>query len=158
MAEKNLFSYPLDLDVEKRPVYGFIDDRGPRAASGYGSAVFVFKDSVRKRTTFTLLDSLGPGTYPDGYTGGYPSPLYRASLGSKNMLSPNSDILNYTDFKSFWSGFAEAQIHDGVTMDDVAEILFEEENPGSYLSKEQLDALKERGIEVRRVARAGWEY
>lgn len=111
------------------PIYGFlVDPSEPGAedvAEGYGNTVLVLKNSLRHRTTFTGVDSLGGNLYP--------SPIDQPrveSLTTEQMLGLAGGAAfgkDFPDGKPNWPldkpyTYVEAQIHGGVTLDDIAEI------------------------------------
>lgn len=117
------FGLPDDVGPDKRPVYGVVSPRGVRpadeasAVSGYGDIQVVLKPSVRKRTTVTVGDSL---LSQDGAAKTRPAPIdapdWRAAgpHGFKSLSDSRFESKNYI----------EAQIHGGVGVGDIEEVVF----------------------------------
>jgi len=117
-AEGDLFSYDDDLDPAERPIYGYVGDATAEGGmvTQYGDVAFVLKDGVRERTTWTQIDSLGTGVVPSPIE--RPSHLSLMDPGSQdNPLFGLDNPLPVDDY-----GYVEAQIHGGVTLDDVREV------------------------------------
>lgn len=136
---------------EKRPIYGYVMLDGVRPArktqqdvlSFYGDIQVVLRDNVRKRTTAMFGDSLNEQNY------GMPSPVDDPTWESftpqpgfnpkspvqmplvQRDRDPKSQIFRQT-------AYAEAQIHDGVTVADIEEVIFPSEP--SDAQREMLDA------------------
>jgi hypothetical protein len=141
---------PKDVDPRLRPIYGTFDIAGEQSSS-YGDINFVLKDSVKRRTTYTIGDSLGG--FDDGAQAGVQAADDLAAWDenaraiARHLDSP-PDVLNYLEY-------VEAQIHGGVSIDDVAQVVL----PGwandpstSYYDAQRYLALARRlaelGIEV----------
>ena len=96
------FGYHPSTALEMRPVYGYlttggtIDKKRFAMIKQYGDLQFVLKRSTNSRSTYTTNDSL------DGAF--YPSPLGTPSADATNGRS---------------GMYSEAQIHGGVSLDDV---------------------------------------
>jgi len=136
-AESEMFGYPTDMPDELRPIYGYMDEdithpEASYAAGWYGDVKIVLKPSVRDRTTITLEDSLQP-TYDDpinDWNGGrarspakltdpqwYAGTPYQKEQPQKWVTmspvgAPAAEMKGPEQY-------VEAQIHGGVTMDDV---------------------------------------
>lgn len=106
---------PVDVDPRLRPVYGYID-KGTfgSEADGYGEIAVKFKPHVRDRTTFTLGDSLGPMCSSELAPAPVNKPDYRAADHQVERIARGAEV----------SGYIETQIHGGVTMDEVEEVIF----------------------------------
>jgi hypothetical protein len=102
------------------------------AVSGYGNIQIVLRDSVRPRITVTAGDSL------DLRQTRRPSPIgqidYRSTAGHDRTY----------DERWLLNSYVEAQIHGGVTWDDVAEVVFVRQP-----EPETLAALQRRGVAWR---------
>lgn len=143
-------------DPKVRPIYGYVMTDGVRPAglgsadifapatdalSQYGQIQIVLKDQVRDRTTAMFGDSL------NNYRMGQPSPVNNPSWQSfspppgKSMMSRGlNDLDRKMDESAFRSGtYAEAQIHGGVTLADIDEVLFPT-TPTAAVQKELNDA------------------
>lgn len=140
-VEEQWFGLPEDYDPKKRPIYGYVMVDGVRPAglgasdmfdvstdalSQYGQIQVVLKDDVRRRTTAMFGDSL------NNRNDGIPSPVDDPSWQSyspaptKTMLTRGltSEDRSVDDHEFRAGTYAEAQIHGGVTLDDIDEIIF----------------------------------
>lgn len=148
--EKELFGVDPDTDPENRPIYGYLRKNGSDTTDEweqdqYGNAVFHLSDDVRDRTTFTYGDSLGNNS--DVVDGGNPTII------PSKITDPSPRSLGTYDLDDLAEGeskvpsdafpYTEAQVHEGVSIDDVEKVTFEEEPDDSAL-----EALEERGIDV----------
>lgn len=120
------------------PIYAYVrDPNGARSkAQGYGSVTFVLDDRVRERATVSVTDSLvhwrsvfpGPANAPGRYSG---DPVRAASSGARtpeeyaNYLAEGSRPGETSGF--YRDHYVEAQIHGGVPLSDVSEVVFAEE-------------------------------
>jgi hypothetical protein len=121
-AESRGLGVPRDISVKKRPIYGTYETPDDRALD-YGPVEFVFKPEVARRTTITLEDSFTAMT-EDGRVG-VPVTQLDDSLfmerASVDSLVTKGKLIQYI----------EAQIHGGVTLDDVAGVrLYVDQRPG----------------------------
>jgi hypothetical protein len=97
--------------------------RGARetSVSQYGAVVLRLSDSVRDRTTITLADSLDHtvhGTLPLVA----PTPLAAPTLDG---AFTDADILNSPTLADATGyGYVECQIHGGVSLEDIVEVVF----------------------------------
>ena len=134
MTEFSLFS--IHPRAKQRPIYGTVrrgtTDETSRATAQYGAATIVLKDGVEQRTTWTQGDSLAhhstASTLAQNKTtwdGLYNQRLHqrtidayfeRSNMGSYGFPSNNSD----------WP-FVEAQIHGGISTDDISHIIIDEQ-------------------------------
>lgn len=142
--EKKIFGYETKMAPELRPIYGYLNEGTNGIQKGglgqYGRIRIKFKDSVRSRTTFTIGDSIddiggnqahavfqpeslrNPSRLAD-----YPS--YNISLDKKDYnyigKSWQKDPLDYVSVnKKEGFEYWEAQIHRGVSTDDIEHIYF----------------------------------
>lgn len=141
--------------IEHRPIYGYLtkaESLGPSASKQYGSVEIILKrDSVEDRTTFTVGDSLGaiegrrvipaPITFPDhsAVAGNISTNPYLPSSTSGGALratlgSPKTFL------------YYEAQIHGGVSLDDIQFVKFTERTLHSSTISELIDRLDSLGI------------
>ena len=140
--------YGLDAfhtDDPERPIYGYIDIggrnddlRGPMSLDMYGQVRVEFKDSVRDRTTVSFGDSLGEAYIP--------APARRLHADAI-VKSSKQDI----DRPWRTAEYVEAQMHGGVTADDIARVVFPIGTPDMAYpppSKDILDRLDPLGIPV----------
>lgn len=151
----------ITKNVEKRPIYGYVAVDGVRpvayhegtlggigtdALSQYGQVQVVFKDEIRDRSTAVYGDSLNHMAF------GLPSPVNQPSwlsltpMNHRSMITGNLDQLERDprDLRLRSQIYVEAQIHDGVSTGDIAEVVFPNK-PTAVVQK----LLEERGIPWR---------
>ena len=152
--EKTLFNLPENIKRSEMPKYGYLSDsddlfekKTKHSVLGYGNIIIELDDSVRKRTTYTINDSLvnkrglitsatPAGTKPT-YNG-----IKEKAIGEINSIS---EFLN-SNKKT--NRYIEAQYHGDVTFkNDVKRIIVPDESYLDKLSKE-FEQLKNMGIEV----------
>ena len=152
--EKLLFNLPENIKTNEMPKYGYLSDsddlfekKTKHSVLGYGNIIIELDDSVRKRTTYTVNDSLvnkrglitsatPVGTKPT-YNG-----IKEKAIGEINSIS---EFLN-SNKKT--NRYIEAQYHGDVTFkNDVKRIIVPDESYLDKLSKE-FEQLKNMGIEV----------
>lgn len=136
--------FGLDVDgtpSSKRPIYGYVALDGVRpvgvgtkdlfgvstdALSQYGTVQVILRDEVRRRTTAMFGDSLS------NHHQGMPSPVddpdWRSftPVGTRSMVTPGLDTSDRDPGSQRFraSNYAEAEIHGGVTLADVEEVVF----------------------------------
>lgn len=142
-------------EPEKRPIYGYVMVDGVRpvgigsgdlfgpstdALSQYGQIQVVLRDHVRDRTTAMFGDSL------NNRHQGIPSPVNQPTWQSftpawKSMVTQGlAGPVRDTDSPQFRHGnYAEAQVHGGVSLADIAEVVLPS-NPPPALRKKLDDA------------------
>lgn len=152
--EKTLFNLPENIKRSEMPKYGYLSDsddlfekKTKHSVLGYGNIIIELDDSVRKRTTYTINDSLvnkrglitsatPAGTKPT-YNG-----IKEKAIGEINSIS---EFLN-SNKKT--NRYIEAQYHGDVTFkNDVKRIIVPDKSYLDKLSKE-FEQLKNMGIEV----------
>ncbi len=152
--EKLLFNLPENIKTNEMPKYGYLSDsddlfekKTKHSVLGYGNIIIELDDSVRKRTTYTVNDSLvnkrglitsatPVGTKPT-YNG-----IKEKAIGEINSIS---EFLNSNKKTNF---YIEAQYHGDVTFkNDVKRIIVPDESYLDELSKE-FEQVKNMGIEV----------
>ncbi len=152
--EKTLFNLPENIKRSEMPKYGYLSDsddlfekKASHSVLGYGDITIELDDSVRKRTTYTINDSLvnkrglitsatPVGTKPT-YNG-----IKEKAIGEINSIS---EFLN-SNKKT--NRYIEAQYHGDLTFkNDVKRIIVPDK---SYLDKfsKEFEQLKNMGIEV----------
>lgn len=156
LREETLLGLPGDTPDAARPVYGYLEIGGARAAglphedhvSSYGDVQIVLKPTVRSRTTAVVGDTGGADLLP--------SPIDDPKWYSFN---PNGVIFHrqgpkldrdYTDREFTRNGYIEAQVTGGVTLDDIDEVILP--GPPSDKTRQLLD---ERGVRWRVLTRGG---
>lgn len=101
------FGYHPSMAPEMRPIFGYLtsggilDEEGFGSIRQYGEIQFVLKRDVHGRSTYTTADSLSSGLKP--------SPMGVPSVEATQVASGSS----------LSSLYSEAQIHGGVSLDDV---------------------------------------
>lgn len=117
---------------------------GELAGSQYGDAIVELKQTTHTRVTWTGADSLDAtarGSYPSFRA----SPLNAPSADSMSIQRgqlPLDYIKKWkVDHNSLF--YTEAQIHGGVTVDDIAHVYFEGKAPTKKVQK----ALEQKGIQ-----------
>jgi hypothetical protein len=151
-TETSMFGIHPEVDPEKRTIYGYVFTPGREDAPGveqYGEVRFILKPEVRDRTTMSVGDTLGTGAVPIPMTGPdvNAKDAYMATSGVGGGSPAQSLIDEGEDYIQDYDYF-EAQIHDGVTTDDIAEIVVTD-----WMRKSDYDDLVELadglGIKVR---------
>jgi hypothetical protein len=123
--EQDLFGYPLTLNPADRPIFGYIGPidgkTDPVAVDQYGEVVVRLKNEIRARTTITTRDSLFH------WDDVMPTPLEQPGIEAMDdefigvgvrardlptLSNPGNDQ------------YVEAQIHGGVMVSDIAEVVF----------------------------------
>jgi hypothetical protein len=145
---------PTDTPDAKRPVYGVVSPGGVKAVDGkravdeYGDIQLVLKPSVRDRTTVTVGDSLVSPTENAVTAVAAPidHPDWRAALpnGVKNLGDSRFESKNYV----------EAQIHNGVTVDDIQEVVFARQPETGTVAALKAAGLSWRVLEPRKSSRS----
>ena len=140
--EEAIWGYARRTDPALRPVYGYMSPLGDESVwpvGQYGGIRIVLKDTVRERTSFAMGDSLGARV---GF-----SPLDSPEWSSYRTFL----FTDPTKPVDFWTGdfqknarYVEAQIHGGVAVDDIAEVIFD-----GTPSQETIEALKRAGVPWR---------
>jgi hypothetical protein len=131
-VENELFGYAWDLKPSERPVYGYVAVRDPRHAgywsqpgryderqtedllSAYGDVQVMLKPQVRERTTVGIGDTIDSSVLPSAVD----APRWQSSSGT---------LSDYRSDKFAQRSYAEAQIHGGVGVGDIAEVIFASE-------------------------------
>lgn len=157
-AELDSMGVPDDVHGAARPQYGYLSAKNfaypdsnkseGEAVDGYGHIVIRFKDQVRERSTVTFGDSwrlqsndLGQAS-PLGSVG-------HQSIAAQDLAGAGDGVLDSYDA---WRAkenmpYIEAQIQDGLSVDDIADVRFHRSQPPP---PEMEALLKQRGI--------AWEY
>lgn len=148
--EQMMWGYARDLDPAMRPVYGYlspmsVDGETYRMSVGqYGDIRIVLKDSVRDRTSFTVGDSLG--TWKSTTSSPVKDPAwetYNFAPGS-GWRAPGAPGRDYASEKFQSSVYVEAQVHGGVRVSDIAEVVFYQQP-----EPQTVRALKRAGVPWR---------
>jgi hypothetical protein len=141
-TEAVLMGLGTDVDVERRPVYGYLVGSDEGVLLQYGSVILRLKEEVRRRTTFTLGDSL------DDTLRGTEATLSPCPLDAPTEAAAHTDhdILDAVGIAGMTRyGYVETQIHGGVSIaDDVEEVVFLH---GGTPDEEQRALLESSGIQ-----------
>lgn len=148
-------------DPTIRPIYGYVALDGVRptgistgeiggvstdALSQYGQIQVVLKEDVRRRTTAMFGDSLNnmhqgrPSPIDDPDWQSF-TPIGTSAIVNAGLRDLNRDPLD-REFRA--NTYAEAQVHGGVTLDDVEEVVFPSTPP-----KATRDLLDAKGVSWR---------
>jgi hypothetical protein len=122
-AEAVMFGYNTRrTPPQKRPIYGSIPPNGPAEGPGadgsatwlYGDVRVVLNDAVKDRTTFTTNDSFAMAFAV--------SPVKNPSMRGTSMWSDKP-----------YGSYIEAQIHGGVQLSDIKEIVMRDMSGGTNI-------------------------
>jgi hypothetical protein len=155
-VEEDLWGYPpTGVEADSRPIFGYLTDDPDAEASpesqvwDYGDVNIVLKDHLRPRTTFAMHDSMAgvAQTHDMGQPNSMVAPLNSPNLETYSQQGLDILKLNHiqdgmlaAEENQYWYSYAEIQMHEGVTLDDIDYFVFDTV-PGYEL--EQL--LKEKG-------------
>jgi TP901 family phage tail tape measure protein len=158
--EQNVFGIPMDAPGNVRPIYGTAATTklpwGIRGQSGtnassfenlygnvgseyldrYGDISLLLKNSVKKRSTFTLGDTFSPNNFQNNENKSIPAPFGTRNR-SKILAAMSKGNFNATNF-------VEAQIFGGLSFDEVKKIIVQD--PSLIPVLEQ--ALAQAGLNV----------
>lgn len=143
-AEELGLGVPERARAKNRPIYGYLRTNRDFELQGFGDITFVMRDSVKNRTTVTAGDSLYD--FAGGVTTG--TPINNPTRTGWGQYI--GDIYDYgtgqMDGKTLMRRmqYFEAQMQNGITLNDVSHVI----DRKGVLSPSQLNALKERGIQV----------
>ena len=145
-------------EADDGPIYGFVNTPAslqPNLSvetSNYGDLTVVLKDSVLGRTTVSAGDSANHGLIPvkltDAREGNLSSQQIDGAFrsrpfqsGATSVSRPISIVRQVSDINYF-----EAQIHGGVSLDDIAYI---EKGRWAEISPKAMSVLESKGITVK---------
>lgn len=111
-SEDRMWGYAPDTPDTDRPIYGYMHKLGQADSwtDSYGEVELEMKHAIRDRTTWTDGDSFAQTMVP--------SPLGKPSHLSTDVEYGNDPLAD--GLGSSW--YVEAQMHGGVTVDDIAAI------------------------------------
>lgn len=130
-TEKLLMGVDTDIDVTKRPIYGYMDDDPDGGMSKilsmdqYGKVAVKLKPHVRSKSTFTVGDSLdytGAGREQRFIASPVNDPSHKSVMFDFGVADPLKR-LEAGEIKDS-VGYIEAQIHGGTSVDDIDEVIF----------------------------------
>jgi hypothetical protein len=144
--ESKFLGVPANARIEDRPIYGAIHN--PSAAARYGEATIVLRPEVKERTTMGVGDSFNgfnPVPVRDVLTGRATADDYSRATSFNTW----DDIKRgkQTVFDSTSTQYWEAQVHGGITVQDIAEVRVPKGWVENLPSNERL-ALERSGISV----------
>lgn len=138
---------PRDTPPETRPISCYLGKKDFAGAAdeptaAYGEVVIKPKASVRDRSTVTFDDSLAMATQGTGQA----SPLTQVDHRAVTPRSATGNPRMFDSTEDFHKekGYAEVQVHGGLSLDDVEEMGFPSEPPPHVRS-----ALEAKGVKVR---------
>jgi hypothetical protein len=123
--ENVAFGYDDSTPVDKRPVSGLLGSGEPYSEmldiyGGKNPAVITLKPTIRERTTYTRDDSL------NGFE--TPKPLGNPTSRNWDYYAATAGVYRSATGRNYFTDrkimAPEAQIHGGVTIEDIAEITF----------------------------------
>jgi uncharacterized protein DUF4157/uncharacterized protein DUF3626 len=150
-VEAGLFGTPLEAGGAQRPIYGYLSGTQELTTAQYGDVVLELKPAVRARTTFTFGDSLDEtarGMQPN--VAG--EPLTRPTALAAQTGTDPLQLGSLADVRAGAAPrrvYTEAQVHGGVTLGDIQEVVF---TNGVIPSADVRAALEAAGIRWRMVA------
>ena len=145
--EKTVMGVADNVPNKAMPVYGHgmgatkadRAEKGWRQLNSYGGVSVELKDSVLNRTTWTIGDSMT----------GQARPLFTSEVRKASAEEIVEASSHQALDKVFWNhdpGYIEAQVHGGVSLDDVKKVTIPIKSQGKVGSLP--DVLREKGIEV----------
>ena len=165
-VEENVFGLSKDVAPEDHPIYGYLNNpdtgRAPKV-EGYGHVILVLNDDVRDRSTFTMGDELA---VTDGGTRAnmMPSPMNDPDVKSVPITGPAYARVSPIEGRlksGGFVGYAEAQIHGGVSLKDIKEVRFNFEDDEDWNDPDYetriAESLKGTGINVVPSPEPDWE-
>lgn len=141
--EKKIFGIGDDV-IENRPIYGYMNNANNYydndMLDGYGKVIVKLDDSVKNRTTFTIGDSLDTnqlGNTVNSVPTPVKNPNYRSGTygGYMNLEYSTGDPLIKKGINDYGLGYTEAQIHNGVSIKDIDEIIFKNKPSSTLINK-----------------------
>jgi hypothetical protein len=154
-TEHALWSTAPEVGGVGRPIYGYLGGSVEDTLEQYGSAVILLRPGVRARTTFAFGDTLDE-TRSGSRSSFVPQPLTSPSALTARSLPDYAPDLLDPSFQSLAdvrtaaehrlmspsSTYVEAQIHGGVTVSDIDEIIFTNDYVPNATIRASLDAAK----------------
>ena len=138
-AIQEVAMFSIHPKAKQRPIYGTVrrgtNEDSDELSTQYGAATIVLKDGVENRTTWTQADSLGHQTAAstlmpnkrtwDGLHSQTVHPKTQNAYFSGERRLRARELGLPTDYEN-WP-FIEAQIHGGVTLEDISHIIIDED-------------------------------
>lgn len=135
------------FDPKKRPVIGYVAVNGTgdfvegQELSAYGTIEVIFKDRVRTRTTAQVDDSLNRRTE------GRPSPVDDPSWESALVQPEGIQDFTSDSFRRYY--FVEAQVHGGVSVSDIEEVVFQEQPTAALVGELEAKGISWRVVKAK---------
>lgn len=147
-AEKNLMGAPTDLDDTLRPIYGYISGSASNESiearvEQYGTITVILKDDVKERTTVTWGDSL-----EIDQNGGRAKPYLDMDKSGAYHSDQAGELMDGKVPDDYGYFYVEAQIHGGVTLDDIADIKITKGYDIPELSSDVWNFMKSHGMKI----------
>jgi hypothetical protein len=142
--EREVMGVDPSTPDEYKPIYGYVGDI--ETADAYGPVAVKLKTQVRQRTTATVGDSLNALSQPYGVDK-LPDLSHDQLMGN---IYGGVNVQNHLPHGSIFD-YMEAQIHGGVSLDDIDEVhvdLEHGETLDDLFEPETLATLRDRGIPV----------
>jgi hypothetical protein len=142
--EREVMGVDPSTPDEYKPIYGYVGDI--ETADAYGPVAVKLKPQVRQRTTATVGDSLNALSQPYGVDK-LPDLSHDQLMGN---IYGGVNVQNHLPHGSIFD-YMEAQIHGGVSLDDIDEVhvdLEHGETLDDLFEPETLATLRDRGIPV----------
>lgn len=142
-AETFMFGVPKAQNVVERAIYGYLRDPSRTdGASWYGDVLMDLKPSVRSRTTVTWGDSLGLRAQP--------SPLTKVRATSFDPDTAYQGAAAMPKAGRLGNPYTEAQIHGGMTSDDILRVTFERDPTPEIIRKLERDGFVQDHMAAQR--------
>ena len=163
---ETILGVPTDTPDEQRPVYGYVANNGNEI---FGDVRLVLKDETKNRTTITVGDSMD-GQAKVGWVASdvrdgkissdrfwldspnavvrslYDSWSYRPTAMFNTNSSNDAIVSSKNKFYSYVvSGYVEAQVHGGIKLSDVSQVIIKNSDAINQTTKNKLTRA---GIEI----------
>lgn len=156
--EHEVMGVPQDRDVADMPVYGWGRRKDSGATIGYGDTTIQLKKEVNQRTTYSVGDSMNQAVIPiwgeDIANAHMVDMVMRSQWAVEYYLTTDEgqSVMERSWREGplgehMWANYVEAQVHGGVTLDDI-EGIYVGPNAFRDLSMEALNTYIEHDIEV----------
>jgi 8-oxo-dGTP pyrophosphatase MutT (NUDIX family) len=152
-SEAVLFGIPEDAPGSDRPIYGYVAVDGIHPATSrdsnrlddYGDIQVILKDSVRPRTTASVGDSMDDAVIPSPID----DPSWESFNGHAHLYGHGKQPEGADPYRMDYAAhrsilYPEAQVHGGVSLDDIEEVVFPDTPPAALAKK-----LDDAGVKYR---------
>jgi hypothetical protein len=132
----------MGVPAGEGPVYGWVEAGNVADVDSYGPFTLVLKPHTRPRTSVSFGDSMDESL----------APIWMddvADASQERIFEASSTLIADEHFPSRYNllGYVEAQVHGGVTLDDIAEIITTE-RWWSSLGSSQKEKIAQLGVKV----------